>query len=160
MPIHIAPQQFRTGWRAIRSRVLSERVSSVILSALLATRETGGAAMKELVLPVPETVSASYTVPVPAPVSAAEARRLAGEAVGARLTGPLRTLTAAWLTEGAVKVGLAGPLPPGLLERLPFGSPDQRVSLAQARAFVQFSVTQRASLIAMQEWKARAPAAA
>lgn len=118
--------------------------------------------MKELVLPVPETVSASYTVPVPAPVNTTEARRLAGEAIEARLTGPLRTLTAAWLAKGAVKVkvGLAGPLPPGLLDKPLFGSPEQRAFLTQARAFVQFNATQRASLIAMQEWKARGPAAA
>ena len=64
--------------------------------------------MKDLVLPVPETVSASYTVPVLAPVSTGEARRLAGEAIDARLTGPLRTLTAQWLAKGA---GKAGPRP-------------------------------------------------
>ena len=118
--------------------------------------------MKELVLPVPETVSASYTVPVLAPVSTVEARRLAGEAIEARLTGPLRTLTAEWLAKGAVKVKVepAGTPPPGLLDRPLFGSPEQRVFLTRARAFVQFSATQRASLIAMQEWKARGPAAA
>ena len=118
--------------------------------------------MKELVLPVPETVLASYTVPVLAPVSTVEARRLAGEAIEARLTGPLRTLTAEWLAKGAVKVKveLAGTPPPGLLDKPLFGSPEQRVFLARARAFVQFSATQRASLIAMHEWKARGPAAA
>jgi hypothetical protein len=41
-----------------------------------------------------------------------------------------------------------------------FGTPEQRVFLARARAFVRFSATQRASLIGMQEWKARGPAAA
>jgi len=118
--------------------------------------------MKDLVLPVPETVSASYTVPVLAPVSTGEARRLAGEAIEARLTGPLRTLTAQWLAKGAVKVEVesAGTPPPGLLDKPLFGSPEQRVFLARARAFVQFSATQRASLIAMQEWKARGTAAA
>jgi hypothetical protein len=60
--------------------------------------------MEELVLPVPEEVSATYTVPVPSPVNTAEARRLASEAVEARLTGPLRTLTSEWLAKGAVKV--------------------------------------------------------
>jgi hypothetical protein len=118
--------------------------------------------MKDLVLPVPETVSASYTVPVLAPVSTMEARRLAGEAIEARLTGPLRTLTAQWLAKGAVKVEVesAGTPPPGLLDKPLFGSPEQRVFLARAHAFVQFSATQRASLIAMQEWKACGPAAA
>ena len=61
-----------------------------------------------------------------------------------------------------VKVGVeaAGPLPSGLLDRELFGTPEQRVFLARARAFVRFSATQRASLIGMQEWKARGPAAA
>jgi hypothetical protein len=47
-----------------------------------------------------------------------------------------------------------------LLDRELFGTPEQRVFLARARAFVRFSATQRASLIGMQEWKARGPAAA
>jgi hypothetical protein len=47
-----------------------------------------------------------------------------------------------------------------LLDRELFGTPGQRVFLARARAFVRFSATQRASLIGMQEWKARGPAAA
>jgi hypothetical protein len=118
--------------------------------------------MKELVLPVPETVSATYIVPLPAPMSTIEARRQAGKAVEARLTGPLRTLTAQWLAKGAVKIEVepAGTPPPGLLDKPLFGTPDQRVFLARARAFVQFSATQRPSLIGVQEWKARGPAAA
>jgi len=118
--------------------------------------------MKELVLPVPETVSATYIVPVPVPMSTVEARRQAGKAVEARLTGPLRTLTAEWLAKGAVKVKVepAGTPPPGLLDKPLFGTPEQRVFLARARAFVQFSATQRTSLIGLQEWKARGPAAA
>ena len=118
--------------------------------------------MKELVLPVPETVSATYVVPVAAPMSAVEARRQASKAVEARLTGPLRTLTAEWLARGAVRVEVepAGTPPPGLLDKPLFGTPEQRVFLARARAFVRFSATQRASLIGMQEWKARGPAAA
>jgi hypothetical protein len=108
--------------------------------------------MKELVLPVPETVTATYIVPVPAPISTAEARRQARKAVEARLTGPLRTLTAEWLAKGAVKVEVepAGTPPPGLLDKPLFGTPEQRVFLARARTFVQFSATQRASLIGMQ----------
>ena len=118
--------------------------------------------MKELVLPVPGTVSATYIVPVPVPMSTVEARRQAGKAVEARLTGPLRTLTAEWLAKGAVKVKVepAGTPPPGLLDKPLFGTPEQRVFLARARAFVQFSATQRTSLIGLQEWKARGPAAA
>src|SRR6266851_1007794 len=116
--------------------------------------------MKELVVPVPETVSATYIVPVPAPMSTVEARRQASKAVNARLTGPLRTLTAKWLAKGAVEVEPAGTPPPGLLDKPLFGTPEQRDFLARARAFVQFSATQRTSLIGVQEWKARAPAAA
>jgi hypothetical protein len=118
--------------------------------------------MKELVLPVPEAVSATYMVPVPAPMSTVEARQEATKAVKARLTGPLRTLTAEWLAKGIVKVSVeaAGMPPPGLMDKALFGTPEQRVFLAHAHAFVRFSATQRASLIGIQEWKARGPAAA
>ena len=118
--------------------------------------------MNELVLPVPKTVSAAYIVPVPTPMSAVEARHQASRAVKAKLTGPLRTLMAEWLAKGNVKVAVeaAGPPPPALLDKELFGTPEQRVFLARARAFVRFSATQRASLIGMQEWKARGPAAA
>jgi hypothetical protein len=118
--------------------------------------------MKELVVPVPETVSATYVVPVPAPMSTVEARRQASKAVNARLTGPLRTLTAEWLAKGAVKVEMepAGTPPPGLLDKPLFGTPEQRVFLSKARTFVRFSAAQRASLIGVQEWKARGPVGA
>ena len=107
-------------------------------------------------------MSATYIVPVPAPMSTVEARRQASRAVEARLTGPLRTLTTRWLAQGAVRVEVepADTPPPGLLDKPIFGTPEQRAFLARARAFVQFSATQRASLIGMQEWKARGPAAA
>jgi hypothetical protein len=86
----------------------------------------------------------------------------ASKAVETRLTGPLRTLTAEWLTKGVVKVGVeaAGTPPSGLLDKALFGAPEQWVFLARARALVRFNATQRASLIGMQEWKARGPAAA
>ena len=118
--------------------------------------------MKELVLPVPKMVSATYVVPVSTPMGTAEARQKASTAVETRLTGPLRTLTAEWLAKGVVKVEVeaAGPPPSGLLDRELFGTPEQRVFLARARAFVRFSATQRPSLIGMQEWKTRGPAAA
>jgi hypothetical protein len=118
--------------------------------------------MKELVLPVPKTVSATYMVPVPAPMSTVEARQQAGQAVEARLTGPLRTLTVEWLTKGVVKVGVEaiGTPRPGSLDKTVFCTLEQQVFLARARAFVRFSATQRPSLIGVQEWKARGPAAA
>ena len=95
-------------------------------------------------------------------MSTVEARQQASRAVKARLTGPLRTLVADWLAKGEVKIDVeaAGPPPPGLLDKELFGTPEQRVFLARAHAFVRFSATQRASLIGMQEWKARGPAAA
>ena len=103
--------------------------------------------MNELVLPVPKTVSATYRVPMPTPVNTVEARQQASRAVEARLTGPLRELAAEWLAKEVVKVGVeaAGPLPPGMLDKELFGTPEQRVFLARARAFVRFSATQRAS---------------
>ena len=55
--------------------------------------------MKELVLPVPKMVSATYVVPVSTPMGTAEARQKASTAVETRLTGPLRTLTAEWLAK-------------------------------------------------------------
>jgi hypothetical protein len=118
--------------------------------------------MKDLILPVPGAVSATYIVPVPAPMSTVEARRRASKAVEARLAGPLRTLTAEWLARDAVKINAepAGTPPPGLLDKPIFGTPGQRVFLSRARAFVQFNATQRASLIGLQEWKARGPAGA
>ena len=95
--------------------------------------------MKELVLPVPKMVSATYGVPVPTPMGTAEARQKASTTVETRLTGPLRTLTAEWLANGVVKVGVeaAGPPPSGLLDRELFGTPEQRVLLARARAVMR-----------------------
>ncbi len=112
-------------------------------SAVIAERRLEEHTMNELVLPVPKTVSATYIVPVPTPMSTVEARQQASRAVGARLTGPLRTLTAEWLAKGVVKVAVeaASPPPPGLLDKELFGTPEQRVLLARARAFVRFSAT-------------------
>lgn len=66
--------------------------------------------MNELVLPVPKTVSATYIVPVPTPMNTAEARQKASTAVEARLTEPLRTLTAT-LT---IPAGISGDITIGL----------------------------------------------
>ena len=91
--------------------------------------------MKELVLPVPKMVSATYEVPVSTPMGTAEARQKASTAVETRLAGPLRTLMAEWLAKGVVKVGVqaAGPPPSELLDRELFGTLEQRVFLARAR---------------------------
>jgi hypothetical protein len=118
--------------------------------------------MKDLMVPVPQTVTATYIVPVPELMSAVDARRRARLTVEEKLTGPLRTLTAQWLAGKTVKVKAApiGALPPGLLDKPLFGTPEQRAALARARALIQFSATHRASLIGLQEWKARGPAGA
>ena len=60
-------------------------------STAIAERRLEARTMNELVLPVPETVSATYVVPVPAPISTVEARQQASKAAEAR---PLRMLTA------------------------------------------------------------------
>src|SRR6516165_8094206 len=146
----------------LRSCLICQRVALPSFSVLACGAACEERTMKELVLPVPKMVSATYGVPVSTPMGTAEARQKASTAVETRLTGPLRTLTAEWLAKGVVKVEVeaAGPPPSGLLDRELFGTPEQRVFLARARAFVRFSATQRASLIGMQEWKARGPAAA
>jgi hypothetical protein len=122
----------------------------------------GDAAMNELVLPVPQTVSATYTVPVSSFVNTAEARQLTSEAIKARLAGPLRLLTSEWLARGAVKIKVEqlGPPPPGLMEKLRHTPPERRALITQTRTLVHFSATQRASLIGVQEWMACGPAAA
>jgi len=58
-------------------------------------------------------VSATYMVPVPAPMSTVEARQQASKAVNARLTGPLRTITAQWLASLGVCRDRPGGLPRG-----------------------------------------------
>ncbi len=108
--------------------------------------------MTDLILPVPETVSATYAVPVPMPMSTIEARRRAAKAVQASLKGPLRTVAAEWLATDAVKIKAEPtdmPPPPGLLDKPLFGTPEQRAFLSRARAFIRFSATQRTSLVGM-----------
>ena len=92
--------------------------------------------MKQLILPVPDTVSATYIVPVPASISTVEARRQVSKAVEERLTGPLRALATRWLAQGAVKVEVepADTPPPGLLDKPLFGTPEQRVFLVLSAA--------------------------
>jgi hypothetical protein len=127
--------------------LICQRVALPSFSVLAPGAACEERTIKELVLPVPKMVSATYVVPVPTPMGTAETRQKASTAVETRLTGPLRTLTAEWLAKGVVKVRVeaAGPLPSGLLDRELFGTPEQRVFLARARAFVRFSATQRAS---------------
>jgi hypothetical protein len=72
--------------------------------------------MKHLDVPVPQTLSASYLIPLAAPMIGAEVQRRITRAVGTRLTGPLKTLVRQWADQGAVFVQVltcpdAEPLP-------------------------------------------------
>lgn len=119
--------------------------------------------MNELVLPVPETLSASYMVPVPLPMDATEVRRRARRAVEALLPEPLRMMTVNWIAEGVVSIDVQ---PQERHDLAPAsdspacGTPEQEEFISTARAIVQFSASNRATFLAMHEWKARGPAAA
>jgi hypothetical protein len=101
--------------------------------------------MKTLVLPVPESLSASYLIPLSSAVTSVAAQRQVTKAVQARLTGVLRTLALEWIKQGAVSIEVTA---------------EQTAAFAQAPMFVRVAATHPASLIAMHEWKARGPAGA
>ena len=119
--------------------------------------------MRTLDVPVPETLQATYLIPLQAPMTMAAARRRITKAVGTTFTGPLRALLLEWIRQGLLTAQVVAP-PQN--EKIPL--PDdvdsvpgkQLISLARARAFVSISVTRRASLIAVHEWLARGSAAA
>ena len=73
--------------------LICQRVALPSFSVLAHEAACEERTMKELVLPVPKMVSATYVVPVPTPMGTAEARQKASAAVDTRLTGPLRTLS-------------------------------------------------------------------
>ena len=56
--------------------------------------------MKHLDVPVPQTLYASYLIPLAAPMTGAEVHRRITRAVGTRLTGPLKTLVLQWADQG------------------------------------------------------------
>ena len=117
--------------------------------------------MKYLDVPVPDTLSARYVVPLPAPMTEAEVRWRVIDAIEQRLSGPLRTTVLYWLSEGPVSLGVTPADRPAPFDpHLGDVTSDQITRLADARAFAVISATERASLIAMQEWQARGPAAA
>ena len=60
--------------------------------------------MKHLDVSAPQTLSASYLIPLAAPMIGAEVQRRITRAVGTRLTGPLKTLVLQWADQGAVSV--------------------------------------------------------
>jgi hypothetical protein len=117
--------------------------------------------MKYLDVPVPDTLSARYLVPLPVPMTEAEVRWRVIDAIEQRLAGPLRTSVLYWLSHGPVSLGVmpAG-WPASMDPYLGDVTSKQLERLADARAFAVISATERASLIARQEWQARGPAAA
>ncbi len=118
--------------------------------------------MKQLHVPVPENLTASYLVPLPAAVTGPEARNRAIEAVEARVSGPIRMLILEWILNDIVTIQVAASpdrMVPVL--RQPDGlTAEQLAHLTGARAFAQVTATSAASLIAVHEWKALGPAAA
>jgi hypothetical protein len=118
--------------------------------------------MKRLHVPVPESLTASYLVPLPTALTGAEARHRAIEAVEARISGLTRMLILEWIRQDAVAIEVTAT--PDRTVRVPH-QPDgltagQLACLTGARAFAQVTATSAASLIAIHEWKALGPAAA
>ena len=69
-----------------------------------AERDRAEPPMKHLDVSAPQTLSASYLIPLAAPMTGAEVQRRITRAVGTRLTGPLKTLVLQWADQGAVSV--------------------------------------------------------
>jgi hypothetical protein len=116
----------------------------------------------DLVLPVPETLSATYAVPTS--LSADDVRRRAREAVQTRVPEQLRDTVAQWIEAGAVSVTVKSGPPLESLESLPQEftgvTPEQLEILAGSAEFAWFSSGYPASVIPVHEWMARGSAAA
>jgi hypothetical protein len=113
--------------------------------------------MRDLVIPVPGMLSASYMVPASEYMDATGARLRARQAIEERLPGPLRTIAIAWIDAGSIAIDV---LQKQSRER-PVGRPDpelstpeQREFLARACSLVQFTVTKPSTLIGIHEWMA------
>lgn len=113
--------------------------------------------MKYLDIPVPETVTACYVVPLPKPMSEKSVRKLIVKAARSRLTAPLATLTVNRLKDGGTEIRALNPGPGA--PSVP--RPESGVhALLDAAAYAVVSVSDYPSLGAMQELMARATAAA
>jgi hypothetical protein len=108
--------------------------------------------MELLDVPVPEMLAASYLVPLPAAMTAAEARRHVVEAVDTRLGDPFRAMMLDSIRQESLVIEVAG------AADLPQPLPDQLAP--GASVFVVVSAAGPSSLMAVHEWKARGPAAA
>ena len=118
--------------------------------------------MRLMKIPVPETVTAAYLVPLATVVTVADARVRAVRAVEQYIDGPLQMLILEWMHQGAVDIQVAA------LSDAMAQLPDQRehdeteqlARLSGVPAYVTVSATSAASPVAVQEWKARGAAAA
>jgi hypothetical protein len=108
--------------------------------------------MKLLDVPVPEMLAASYVVPLPTAMTAAEAQRHVVEAVNTRLGDPFRAMILDSIGQESLIIEVAG------AADLPQPLPDQYAP--GASVFVVVSAAGPSSLMAVHEWKARGPAAA
>jgi len=113
-------------------------------------------------VPVPETVTAEYLVPLEAAVTVAEARQRIIAAVGTHVTGPLQTLILHWIREGtvALRVMPASKEFQALPDEPNVVASERLTRLNRAAVIVSIKVTGRTSLIAKNEWAARGSAAA
>jgi hypothetical protein len=118
--------------------------------------------MKQLHVPVPASLTASYLVPLSTAMTGAEVRQRAIGAVDARVSGPIRLLILQWILNDAMTIQVtASPDRMVPMPRQPDSlTPEQLARLTGARAFAQVTATSAASLIAVREWKALGPAAA
>jgi hypothetical protein len=118
--------------------------------------------MKQVHVPVPASLTASYLVPLSTAMTGAEVRQRAMDAVDARVSGPIRLLIMQWILNDAMTIQVtAAPDRMVPMPRQPDSlTPEQLARLTGARAFAQVTATSAASLIAVHEWKALGPAAA
>lgn len=118
--------------------------------------------MRLIKIPVPETVTAAYLVPLATAITVADARLRTVRAVGQHVNGPLRTLILEWIRQGAVDIQVAAasdaslPVP----EQGDRGQAEQLAQLSGVPAYALVSAASTASPVAVQEWKARGAAAA
>lgn len=118
--------------------------------------------MKQLQVPVPEAVTASYLIPLKTAPTTAEARQQMLEAVTKFVPDPLRLVILDAIRRGAVIIHVtqAPDSPPGSPDVISNVRAEELTQLADSPTFVQVTVTSPASVIAVQEWKARGSAAA
>jgi hypothetical protein len=109
--------------------------------------------MNLLRVPVTETVTASYLIPLRTTMTVTEARQRTIKAVGAHVPDPLRATILHWIHQGAVTVQVTAA--PATLPPLPDGMSnvmaEQLMQLARSPAFVRVTATSAASLIVVHE---------